>query len=278
MKVVIGVATADAVLRAFVSSKRNLIVPPEATKKGYLHVQSVRFSPQIFAIDQKPTGPELGEWLRRISVGVDGLILLIDQHYRHLASDYEDAYFVASLLKPHGRIVQNYIRSALAPILRHFSFYSERFDRLNNQRIMLLPLDIFQANDLHLLRSRLTHEKMQPGFGQHLDGFVAALRHRGRPKTKTRFKTVYMLDDRPLWFRYGPEQHAHVETMVPPHHDKCWHNSHFRFGRAYNPRLHHNVDDDSEPTSVYGQFRCCHGQIFTANGQSHVNIFPNGYV
>jgi hypothetical protein len=278
MKVVIAVATADTTLRAFVSSKRDLIVPPEAIAKGYLRDVNVRFSPQIFAVDQKPTPAALGEWLGRLAASTDGLILLIDQSYRHLAADYEDAYFVASLPEPHGKIVQNYIRSVLAPILRHFSFYSQRFDNLNNQRILLLPLDIFLADDLQLLRTQMTHEKMQPGFGQRLDEVVAALRGRGRPKTKTRYKAAYLVDDRPLWFRYGPEKHALVETTAPPHQGRCWHNSLFRFGRAYDPRLHHNVDDDSDPTSVHDNFTSCHGQIFTANGQSHLNVFPNGYL
>ncbi|CAK0774787.1 conserved hypothetical protein [uncultured Gammaproteobacteria bacterium] len=276
MKVVIAIATAHAALRAFVSSKRDVIVPPEATANGYLC--NARFSPHIFEVNQNSTPREIGAWLRRLAESTDGLILLIDQNYRHLAADYEDAYFVASLPEPHGRIIQNYIRSVLAPILRHFSFYSQRFDSFNQQRIFLLPLDVFRANDLQLLRARMTHEKMLPGFGQRLDELVAQLRNRGRPKTKTRDKKVYFVDDRPLWFRYGPEEHAFVETTVPPHHEKCQHNSLFRFGRAYNPRLHHNVDDDSNPTSVYGDFTSCHGQVFTASGQSHLDVFPNGNI
>lgn len=278
MKVVIGVATADAALRAFVASKRDLIVPPEALAKGYLREAGARFSAQIFAVDQKATPAELGAWLARLAETADGLLLLIDEGYRHLAADYEDAYFVASLPEPHGKIIQNYIRATLAPILRHFAFYSQRFDSLNNQRILLLPLDIFLAEDLALLRARMTTEKMESGFGERLDQLVAAIRRRSRPKTRTRYKTVYLIDDRPLWFRYGPEQHALVETTVPPHHDRCWHNSVFRFGRAYNPRLHHNVDDDSDPTSVHDEFLSCHGQLFAANGQSHLNVFPNGFV
>ena len=278
MKVVIAIATTDAALRAYVSNKRDLIVPPEATAKGYLREANARFSVQILAIDKALTPAELGKWLGRLAVTTDGLILLIDQNYRHLAADYEDAYFVASLPEPHGKIIQNYIRSVLAPILHPFSFYSQRFDNLNNQRILLLPLDIFLADDLQLLRARMTHNKMQPSFSQHIDELVAALRQRAGPKTKTRYKTVYLKDDRPLYFRYGPEEHAVVETTPPPHHAKCWHNSLFRFGRAYNPRRHHNVDDASDPTSVHGDFTGCHGQVFTANGDSHLNVFPNGYL
>jgi hypothetical protein len=278
MKVVIGVATTDAALRAFVSSKRDLIVPPEALAKGYLKDVNVRFSAQILAIDHKTTAADLGAWLARLAAATDALLLLIDETARHLAADYEDAYFVATLSEPRGKVLQNYIRSVLAPFLRNFSVYSQRFDSLNNQRILLLPLDIFLAEDVAQLRTRMTTGKMQPGFGQRLDELIAAIRRRSHPKTKTRFKTVYLVDDRPLWFRYGPEEHAMVETTVPPHADKCWHNSLFRFGRVYNPRMHHNVDDDSKPTSVHGDFVCCHGQTFTASGQSHLNVFPNGYI
>lgn len=277
MRVLIAVATANAALRTFVLSKRDLIVPPESLSKGYLREANVRFSSRIFAIDKDPTSLALGEWLARLAQTADGLILIIDQQYRHLASDYEDAYFIVSLPEPHGKILQNYIRSALAPILRNYSLYSQRFDTLNHQRLLLLPLDIFLAEDLKLLRACMTHEKMDSGFGQRLEYLLAALRSRARPKTRTRFKRSYVVDDRPLWYRYGPEEHAYVETTAPPHDLKCWHNSAYRFGRAYNPRLHHNVDDDSVPTQVYGEFIRCHGQGFTATGESHLNIFPNGH-
>lgn len=157
MRLVLGVATADATLRAFVSSKRDLIVPPEALAKGYLKEARVRISAQILALDHQSTSADLGYWLGRLAGSADALLLLIDKDHRHLVADYEDAYFIAALPEPRGKIIQNYIRASVAPVLRHFATFSQLFDSLNNQRILLLPLDIFLAEEvaLHVLERLL---------------------------------------------------------------------------------------------------------------------------
>lgn len=278
MRVVIAVATADARLRTYLAGNRNIVVPPDIANRGYLQEKGTRFSVQILAVDPQTAPAEIGAWLRRIAVASDGLILLIDDALRHLVSDYEDAYFVAGLPDYTGRILQNQVRSAIVPILRHFVSYSQRFDNFRNQRVLLLPLEIFLAADLDTLRARLTAQKMAPGLGGDIDRLVAALNQRAGPKTRRRFRRVYHVDDRPLWYHYGPERHRVVETTMPPHQEKCWHNSRFRFGRLYDDRLHHNVDNDSKPTQVHGNFTTCHGSVFVAGGQSHLNVFPNGYV
>jgi hypothetical protein len=278
MKIVIAVATAESALRAFLASNRNKVVPPESVAKGYLREKPARFSIQMLAVNSETPSAKLGEWLASLAETADGLILLIDESLRHLVIDFEDAYFVVGLEPYPGRFLQNYVRSIIAPVLKHFAAYSQRFDNFRNRRVFLLPLDIFQASDLNLLRTHLTKTKMQPGLGSNLDKLIAALNRRGSPKTRSRFRHIYLVDDRPLWYRYGPEQHAIIETTVPPHHDKCRHNSRFRFGRLYDDRFHHNVDNDSRPTKVHGKFMTCHGQIFAAKGVSHLNVFPNGYI
>ena len=278
MKVVIAVATADAALRAYLAANRNTVVPPEIGARGYLLEKGARFSVQILAVDPQTVPAAIGNWLRRLAAAADGLILLIDDAFRHLVGDYEDAYFVAGLPAYPGRVLQNQVRSAVAPILRHFASYSQRFDDFRNQRVLLLPLEIFLAADLDALRVRLTNQKMAEGLGGDLDRLVAALNQRARPKTRQRFRHVYLVDDRPLWYRYGLERHRIVETTMPPHSEKCWHNSRFRFGRHYDDRLHHNVDDDSHRMRVHGQFTTCHGGAFVADGESHLNVFPNGYL
>lgn len=279
MRIVIAVATADAAMRAFLAANRDQAVPPEVGSHRYLRDRGARFSVQLQAIDRKTCADDLGAWLRRLADGADGLILLIDESRRHLVQDLEDAYFVSSIPPYEGRIAQNQVRAALAPILRHFVAYSHRFDDRRNQRVLLLPLDIFIAADLAELRARVTTGKMMPGLGEDIDRLIAAVNRRGRPKSKRgRYSKVYLVDDRPLFYRYGPERHKIVQTVMPPHHEKCWHHSRFRFGRFYDDRLHHNVDDDSHPTSVHGNFTTCHGNIFVANGQSHLGIFPNGFI
>lgn len=279
MRIVIGVASADPALRSYVAIARNKIVPPEAISRGYLHDRHARFSIQLFALRPETPEIDLDNWLRDISKAADGLILLVDPDSRARFADYEEAYFVEELPHTAGRVLQNEMRATLAPVLRHYGAVSRRFDRLNDQRILLLPLDIFQADDLAALRLRLTADKMQTGLGEDIERLMARLAGRARPKRQKRFRDVYLVDDRPLWYRYGPEKHKIVQTVTPPHPSRCWHNSQFRFGRRYDDRLHHNVDDGNKPSSVVGALTTCHGEIYHADGgDSHLNIFPNGFI
>ncbi len=279
MRIVIAVATADASLRAFLASNRDRAVPPEIACHPHLSDRGSRFSIQLQAINQGTTSDDLGCWLERLSKGAEGLILLIDASNRFLVQDFEDAYFVTDIPPYKGKVAQNQVRAALAPILRHFVAYSQRFDHKRNLRVLLLPLDIFIADDLADLRGRMTTGKMAPGLGEDIDRLIAAVNRRGRPKTKRgSYSKIFLVDDRPLFYQYGPERHKIVQTVMPPHGEKCRHLSRFRFGRLYDDRLHHNVDDGSKPTKVSGSFTTCHGDIFAANGQSHLNIFPNGFI
>jgi len=278
MKFVIGFATSESRLRDYVAANRNKIVPKEHSSRGYFCEKNIRFSVQIFAVNAGTDIHQIDEWLRRISSDAEGLILLVDDASRHLFGVFEDAYFISSLPVYLGNVSQNQITSAVAPVLRNFAFFSQRFDCLRTQKIALLPLDIFVAAELCEFRQLMTYRKMLPGFATEFDKTIAELSERARPKSRQRFKKTYYVDDRSLWYRYGPERHRVVETTKPPHDEKCWHNSRFRFGRLYDDRLHFNVDTDSEPTSVSGKFMSCHGEMISKSNESHLNVFPNGYL
>lgn len=277
MKIVIGFATADAALRTFLFARRSQVIPADAVAQGYFAERSVRFVIQTFPLENHTTSGELEEWLRGLAENCDGLILLIDPTSRQLTADYEDAYFIVSLSSHRGRVLQNRIHAMLAPVLRHYAVYCRLFEQFRTQKMLLLPLDVFEAAELAALRQRLTLDKMLPGLAPELERLLRRLGSRESPKQQHRFRKVYLVDDRPLWYRYGPERHKLVETTVPPHHMKCWHNSQFRFGRLYDDRLHHNVDTGKTPTRVYGHFMGCHGDAVIATGQSHLGIFPNGF-
>jgi hypothetical protein len=278
MRVLIAVATADSALRAYIAANRNVVVPREIGTRGYLGDKGARFSIQMLAVSNMTSPSEIGIWLRRLANNADGLVLMIDDSLRHIAAEFEDAYFVASLPAYSGKVLLNQIRSAIAPVLRHFVSYCQRFDDLKNQKVLLLPLNIFIAAELDRLRMRLTADKMLPSLAVDIDRLIASLNQRARPKTKQSFRRVYFTDDRPLWYHYGKEIHCVVETTMPPHHEFCWHNSRFRFGRLYDDRLHYNIDNDSDPTCVNANFTNCHGLPFIAKGQSHLNVFPNGHI
>lgn len=278
MRIVIAVATANGALRSFLAKQRPNVVPQGTVQKGYFAERQARFFVQLQAIDEKVSADSLGAWLRRIANPADALILLIDKDSRHLVQSYEDAYFIAEIPEYPGSVMQNQVSATLAPIIRHFGNFCRLFDSQKNQKVFLLPLDIFKAVELKRLRDRLAIFKMEVGLAEDVEAIISQINERARPKRQKRFKRVYFVDDRPLWYHFGLEQHARAENGAPPHAEHCWHTSCFRFGRRFDCQRHFNVDDDSNPTKVYGSFVTCHGETFEASGQSHLNVFPNGFI
>ncbi len=278
MRVTLAFATADAKLLPYLRTQRQAVLPAELRNQGYW--KGCHIAVQFNEISLKTSADELGKWLRRLASAADALILIVDEDLRGTVHEFEDAYFVVSRPKYPGKNMQNELRAVIAPALKHFGIYLSRFNSLRNQRILLLPLDIFQAAELDDLRQRLTFDKMEPQLAEDLDLLLSELNDRARPKTKTRKqgKAVHLVDDRPLFYRYGPEHHALPETGRPPHAEKCWHNSLFRFGRAYDGGLHHNVDDGDDPSHAAGKFVGCHGQMVEVMAKPYLNIFPNGHV
>ena len=81
------------------------------------------------------------------------------------------------------------------------------------------------------LRCRFeTASKMEVGLAEDVEAIISQINERARPKRQKRFKRVYFVDDRPLWYHFGLEQHARAENGAPPHAEHCWHTSCFRFG------------------------------------------------
>ena len=156
MRIVIAVATANGALRSFLAKQRPNVVPQGTVQKGYFAERQARFFVQLQAIDEKVSADSLGAWLRRIANPADALILLIDKDSRHLVQSYEDAYFIAEIPEYPGSVMQNQVSATLAPIIRHFGNFCRLFDSQKNQKVFLLPLDIFKAVDLKRLRDRLT--------------------------------------------------------------------------------------------------------------------------
>lgn len=148
MRIVIAVATANGALRSFLAKQRPNVVPQGTVQKGYFAERQARFFVQLQAIDEKVSADSLGAWLRRIANPADALILLIDKDSRHLVQSYEDAYFIAEIPEYPGSVMQNQVSATLAPIIRHFGNFCRLFDSQKNQKVFLLPLDIFKAVDL----------------------------------------------------------------------------------------------------------------------------------
>ena len=178
MRIVIAVATANGALRSFLAKQRPNVVPQGTVQKGYFAERQARFFVQLQAIDEKVSADSLGAWLRRIANPADALILLIDKDSRHLVQSYEDAYFIAEIPEYPGSVMQNQVSATLAPIIRHFGNFCRLFDSQKNQKVFLLPLDIFKAVDLKRLRDRLTIFKMEVGLAEDVEAIISQINER----------------------------------------------------------------------------------------------------
>src|SRR3546814_7860718 len=85
--------------------------------------------------------------------------------------------------------MQNQVNSTLAPIIRHIGNFCRLFDSQKNQKIFLLPLDIFKADELKRLRERLTILKMEVGLSEDVESIISKINDRARPKGQRRFRS-----------------------------------------------------------------------------------------
>lgn len=285
MKYLIIAVTPDEQLRHFIGTRKVGIIPKDILQQSHFQRNDIKFSVSSF----KPTTHnrvfDLSSHISSITIGadgrvlMDGVIMLVDEEYTDIISEFREAFFVARLDRSlGGKNYQNYLGMVLAKSLKNFSFYSERFNDLKYRKTLLLPFCSFKARELTDLKSLLTDRNQSAGFGQSLDEKIGQLMSRQCPKPARRHKSTYIRDDNRRYFEYGHEHHARVEKVIPPHHHCCFFNSEFRFGRSYDALRHFNVSEERPLEQISGDFLACHGQTIGVPPRTHINIFPNGFV
>ena len=277
MRVGVVVATPDLAFRTFLNARKDSALPTATVRKEYGDGR-VTFAVLPFAIDAAASADDFGGWLDRTSARFDGLIVLIDAAYAHLADAMRDAFFVISFASHYpGTNHLNRFGAVIAPILKNYSALMSAFLDLKFRKVLLLPLANFKAQDLVTLRDLVGRKGNVTGFGERLLDLLAKLRDRQTPKKRASYQQTYLVDDAPWYFAYGHEHHASAPTGVPPHEMRCRPNSRFRFGLAYDTRRHWNVSDGHPAGTISGSFACCHGPAVQVAATTHINMFPNDY-
>lgn len=278
MRLGVFFATPDLTLRKFIGLRKERLIPDGVRCRGYFERSGSTFQVGSLEIDRRTSIADLANQVLERSATIDGLVLLIDDGFLHLAQGVSDAVFVVPFEGQYtGKSLHNRVSSILTSALKHYGFLAQRFDDGKFRKILLLPLDIFKADELDRIRDLVTRGNTASGFGEQLDGLLGTFRDRQEPKKRVIFPEKYILDDRRLYFQYGHEEHGQVEKHAP-HTVTCVVNSDFRFGCRYNNRRHYNVTEEGEDDKVSGEFLSCHGQQVNVTKQSHVNVFPNGYL
>lgn len=277
MRVGVVVATPDLAFRTFLNARKDSALPAATLRKEY-GSGGVTFSVLPFAINAAKSADDFGGWLDRTSTRFDGLIVLVDAAFAHLADPMRDAFFITEFASHYpGTNHLNRFGSMVAPILKNFSALRSAFADLKFRKVLLLPLVNFHAHDLINLRDLVGRHGDAAGFGERLLDLLAKLRDRQTPKKRASYQQTYLVDDAPWYFDYGHEHHASAPTGVPPHDVRCRPNSRFRFGFSYDQMRHWNVSDGHPTGTISGSFACCHGAAKSVAATTHINMFPNDY-
>jgi hypothetical protein len=207
----------------------------------------------------------------------DCVIVVCCSTLSHEFDEFKDAVFLYSCdLSALRDNYKNAVSSILSRALKRFVFFKQKFDDLKYRKILLLPLQNFQAGEIGEMRAMLSDPANASDFFDGLDKLLEALRARIRPKRSSKYPNRYLIDGRDHYYEYGHEHHGGPDTASPPHGPVCVLNGVLRFGSEYDAERHYNVSIDGR--DIEADFINCHGISEPCGPKSHVNLFPNGGV
>lgn len=276
MKIFIGLVTPDEALRHHYGTAKDGVVPRDAARRGYFQGRSPVIATAAYAPDTEPSATDFERFLLRESAQADACLLLIDQSWASLTANCRTAAFTIDFhLGQVDVSKQNFFHRVLARALRSYGQIAAKFDRADSAQLLGLPLRNFNAPELRELARLCTAEAISPTLSDDVERQLAQLRRRVRPRRRSAYKTVYVVDDRQRFFKYGYERHSRFETGGS-HKPYCELTGDFRFGRRLDLGRHYNVSEtENDRTSIGGDFYNCHGETEMVTSRSHLNMFSN---
>jgi hypothetical protein len=205
-----------------------------------------------------------------------GIIVISAGAYKLASPPLSDIYFMsdAPLERPVSR-PDNLVSALIGRALTDFVAFTARFDDKKWQKILRLPNQNFQAEELTRLRAVCRQTIDQKDFGEQLDKALKAFKPRIKPKRKEgNYPNKYIIDDHAKHFEFGHEEHAQADTG-PPHTTWCVAANRHRFGRGFRSIEQYNVSRDGGVMN--GTYLDCHGSPKGGDGEDHLNMFTNGF-
>ena len=238
------------------------------------HDNGVRVTTRAVKVD----GQRYADLVREIFVSqknFDAGILVLDEDLSEIGRTiFPSMLYIPLDRNISNRNLQNEIRKnlslAVKCILRTNVFTNE-----SSFKILSLPFSNFAAPEIDLLRTSLYSGIMNLGFVSDIENFVKKMRNRQNPKTKTPYRTTYIVDEENRFFSASTERHARADTRCPPHTFVCILRSKFRFGHKLDDYRHYNVT--MEDDFIKGVFVDCHQDAKIVKPQTHLNMFPNDF-
>lgn len=275
MIVWVGVASPDEAIRMFVGRQKGQIAPPDLLQPQRFGGQRLRVRASSFVPETDgPTAADLEKFVLQRGADADGIILLVDQEWLHLAEHLRSSCFCVPIGGPlEGGNVQNSIHRVTARALKTWWQVRLRFLEAKDIKLLSLPLRNFQADELLALANAVRAAPVE--ITNELQEGLKKLRSRVRPRRRSTRKTVYVVDDAKRFYVFGHERHARPETGGD-HRPSCAISARFRFGCRIDDQRHYNVSDsEGDKTTIAGKFRNCHDVETDEKRSTHLNMFAS---
>jgi hypothetical protein len=279
MKLLIVLVSGDPHLRKFLERRKQGVVPAGALGGGYLAGRKPVVDTRTYAVGPTSSPRDLELFVQRACADAEGFFVLYEAGAVRLVEGLKQA----ALLSPFDpaeaqRNPENLLQREIARGLRNLSLLGTHMGKGDEQKILLLPLRNFHAQELVVLQGLVHDHARLITFADQLEKALAEFRRtRQRPKPAKRRRGKFLVDDRERFFEYGLERHARVSTDPKTHRLSCALNSRFRFGLRYDDERHFNVSFEGENDAFEGEIDNCHEDRVHLKRKKHLNLFPNGY-
>lgn len=174
-----------------------------------------------------------------------------------------------------NRLAKNVLSQAYTKAFKRAKAVRVKFEDRKTQKLLLLPAKNCVCPELPELFRLCDPSLPSATFGEVLEVTLKSLRSRVDPKTNTARPETYIKDDSGRHFRLGHEKHAQADDAQPPHTGFCKAGKQFRLGMRLDEYLHFNVSEAKG--LIGGEFRDCHDTVAKVSGETHLNMFPNGF-
>lgn len=278
MRVFIGLLTPDESLRRHYGAGKDGVVHKDSIMRGHFSNRNVLMTLGSYVPEGAPSPDGLERWILSRTRNSETCLLLIDPQWEHIAINARVASFSIILdLKLISSNYRNFFHKATSRLLRAFGPMAARFENSDDYELLGLPLRNFDGPELAEIARLCRDECLQPNFNNSVQEQLGLLHKRRRPRRRSKYNTVYTVDNRKRFFVYGKELHSHFGTGEP-HKPFCELNGNFRFGKRIDTSRHYNVSEtENDKTTIAGEFSDCHNAVHTVGSCTHLNMFSNDF-
>lgn len=270
------IVTSDAQVHRYIGVKKHELIQKDV-REAYSELFANSIISPILIKPGQVFETEVLEFFANYVEDPSGVVLVVEDGLANGAGAFCESCFVFFYDKKlGGKNLQNYCGAFIHRLIRGFAYYAKHFDEETYRKMCILPLRNFKAAELQAFHAVFRGGIPLKGFEDVVDTYFKKMRQRQKPKTVTKYKDTYFVDDNGHYYSYGLEKHSKPETKMPPHDQMCLLNSYLRFGKHYDHDRHFNVSE--ETGQISGKFVDCHGATADISARTHINMFPNDHI